>query len=151
MISNLDGSVIANAINEEANITGHASIIERMLTELSGAKIAQLLNEGGYEFLKELILHLEGAPLARALNAAGETFLTELLTYMDPQIVVDIFNYGPPLVSGALQGSAIRELVVRLYVYRLIGIPLPVLGYGNFNIVEAAIYVPPASPGPATP
>ncbi|NPV60527.1 MAG: hypothetical protein HPY75_12825, partial [Actinobacteria bacterium] len=148
LLSNLDGAVVARAINAEYALHPGSSLIERLLSSphMSGADIADLLNRAGYQFLVDLLVNLDPGPIAQAVNNAGEEFLTDLLAFIDPDLVVGILraDQDPDYTIGR-RGGAIKDLNIHLYVYAAIGLPLP-LGPAEFKTFDAGVYIPPDIP-----
>jgi hypothetical protein len=139
LISHMDGSVIAKALNAEYDLPGE-SLVERMIPFMSGVEIADILSEFGYEFLVDLMTHLDGRMVARALNNAGEDFLSQLIAFIDPDFVIDLINAeaNPDYSVGEL-GGAIKNLNFEIFIYMTkLGIGL---GGSSFKALEARVYL----------
>ncbi|MBC7231074.1 MAG: hypothetical protein H5T74_11880 [Actinobacteria bacterium] len=148
MLSDLDGEVVARAINTEYARHPGSSLIERLLgsPHMSGADVADLLNRAGYQFLAGLLANLDPEPVAEAVNNAGEEFLTDLLAFMDPDLVVGLCRADrDPDYKAGIRGGALKDLNIHLFVYAAIGLPLP-LGPAEFKVFDLGIYVPPDIP-----
>ncbi len=156
MISNLDGSVIADAINAEYAMHNvgpvehpELSLVGRLLAspDFSGADLAELLNVAGYDFLVDMLSNLDPGPIAAAINNSGEAFLTKLVAFLDPDLVVAAIKADrtPNYIAG-IPGGGVKDLNVHLYVYKAMGSPLIKLGPGEFKVFDADIYIPPAIP-----
>jgi hypothetical protein len=142
LIGNMDGSVIAEAVNAEYDMHPGSSLIERMIPTMSGAEIADLLSEFGYEFLVELMANLDGGMVARALNNAGQDFLSELIAFFDPDLFIDMLDAeGVPDFYGgsAGMGGSIKNLNISIFIYMTdLGIGL---GGAAFKTLYADTYM----------
>jgi len=152
LLANLDGKVIAQAINDEQAQTG-SSIIYRIMTSpnSTGANIANTLNFYGYQFMVDLLSNLDGSIMAHAINNAGKRFLSELIAFLNPDLVVNLIRAEPNPVyepsndpSQWVRGGVIKELNLNVFNFMTsLGI-----GFGGqvFKLTDAATYLPPDAP-----
>ena len=127
LISNLDGSVIAGAINAEFAVDPDQSLMMRLLgsPDFSGADLAELLNTAGYDFLVDLLSNLDGEVIAAAINATGEEFLTKLVAFLDPYVIAATVNADRiPNYAVGIPGGGITDLNIHLYVFAALGLSL---------------------------
>ena len=155
LISNLDGAVIANALNAEYamhTVSGvehpENSLLGRLFAspDFNGADLADLLDTAGYDFLVDLLANLDGAPIAQAINNAGQAFLTEFIAYLNPDLILNVIRADRDPVSPTGDGGGgIKDLNIKIYVYELAGLPIP-LGDAEFKTLDVGIWIPPDLP-----
>jgi hypothetical protein len=145
LISNLDGSVIAEAINQEyqasRNEPDDKPFLEALMAEMNGADTAKLLNEYGFNFISGLVENLNGEMVAKAINESPKAvdFLSELIAYMDPYDVAALTSRSNP--NGAL-----KDLWIYVVVY------WSNLNFGQwdsylvYKMLDAGVWVPPDAP-----
>jgi hypothetical protein len=152
LLANLDGKVIAQAINDEWSQTG-SSIIYRIMTSKSstGASVANTLNYYGYRFIIDLLSNLDGGIMAQAINDTGEKFLSELFAFLNPDLAINLIRAEPnPVYEPAndpsqwQRGGLIKELnlIVNNFMTNL------GFGFGKqiFKVTDAGVYIPPDVP-----
>jgi hypothetical protein len=141
LISNLDGSVIASAMNDEYTQTG-SSLIYRLLTspDMNGANLANTLNYYGSNMLLGLINNLDGKMVADAINnnPGAKTFLTNLVAYLDPYQLTN-------LTKQSNADGFMKAVWFYIWVYwtNLAG---PAPSTLTFKILDAGVWIPPDSP-----
>ncbi len=149
LISNLNGGVIAGALNGEYAMRSPQipSLLERIMPQMNGADLAKTLNDYGHDFLLGLISNLDGAVVAQGMNNltdAGKTKVAQLIAYMDPYLIADLVN------QTATGAYITGQLWVKAYAYRSnLGLPAPLvfkIRKDNLGVAARVQYDPPPRP-----